>query len=89
MKTTVVLCLSTIAALAPLAAFAQADDAKYCTALSDKYNTYVLSSDGKSHNTAPSNIADAMSKCSTDAKAAIPVLEKALKDSKVSLPSRS
>jgi hypothetical protein len=72
----------------PLAASAQSNDSKYCSALSDNYNTYVLASGGRSHNTASPDIANAMSKCSSNAAAAIPVLEKALNDAKVSLPPR-
>jgi hypothetical protein len=72
----------------PFAAQAQSNDSRYCTALGDKYNTYVLSSGGKSHNTASPDIANAISKCSSNSASAIPVLEKALNDAKVSLPSR-
>ena len=71
----------------PLAASAQSNDSKYCSALGDKYNTYVLASSGKSHNTASPDIANAISKCSSEPATAIPVLEKALNDAKVSLPS--
>jgi hypothetical protein len=73
----------------PFAASAQSKDSKYCSALGDKYNTYVLSSGGKSHNTTPPDIANAISKCSSDSASAIPVLEKALNAAKVSLPARS
>lgn len=73
----------------PFAASAQSNDSKYCTALGDKYNTYVLASSGKSHNTASPDIANAISKCASDPATAIPVLEKALNDAKVSLPARS
>ncbi|MBS0220111.1 MAG: hypothetical protein JSR91_05145 [Proteobacteria bacterium] len=89
MKSTVVLLCSMLAVLGPSAAFAQSADAKYCDALSHQYNKYVLASEGKSHNTAPSNVSAAMGKCSTDAKTAIPILEKALQDAKVSLPPRT
>jgi hypothetical protein len=81
--------MTACAALAlPLAASAQSADTKYCSALSDNYNTYVLASGGRSHNTASPDVANAMSKCSSNAAAAIPVLEKALNDAKVSLPPR-
>jgi len=76
-------------AVLPFAAFAQSNDSAYCTALGDKYNTYVLSSGGRSHNTAPPDVATAISKCSSDPASAIPVLEKTLNNAKVSLPARS
>lgn len=89
MKTVTRTLLALACVALPFAASAQSNDSKYCSALGDKYNTYVLSSGGKSHNTAPPDVANALSKCSSDAAGAIPVLEKALNDAKVSLPSRS
>jgi hypothetical protein len=88
MKTFTKTLLAFACVVLPFAASAQSNDSKYCTALSDKYNTYVLASGGRSHNTASPDIANAISRCSSDAAAAIPVLEKALGDAKVSLPSR-
>ena len=69
--------------LLPLAASAQSNDAKYCAALTDSYKNYVGPSDAQ-HKGAQRNakIGEAMDKCD------IPVLEKALKDAKVDLPSR-
>ena len=72
----------------PAAAWAQSNDSKYCAALGDRYNTYVLGAGGRSHNTASPEIANAISRCSSDAAAAIPVLEKALNDAKAGLPPR-
>ena len=77
-----------VAAALPTVAGAQSADAKYCSALSDKYQTYAQDNGGKSHNAPPAEVASAMSKCSTDAASAIPVLEGALKAAKVSLPAR-
>jgi hypothetical protein len=89
MKIKVAFCAAGLSLALPFAAFAQSGDAKYCAALSDKYTTYAQSSGGKSHNTPPADIANAMSKCSTNASASIPVLEKALNDAKVTLPAHS
>jgi hypothetical protein len=89
---TLTMCLVTAAALAmPVAAFAQssAADAKYCGLLSHEYQKYVSSDQDKRPHAAPANVTDAMSKCPTDATSAIPVLEKALTDQKITLPSRN
>lgn len=77
-------------ALAPVVAAAQSNDAKYCSALTDKYNTYVLTKGSRgAKQSPPANIAAAMTKCSTaDVGSAIPVLEKALQDAKIDLPAR-
>jgi hypothetical protein len=76
--------------VAPSLAPAQSLDVKYCAALSDSYNQYVLSSEGGRNNrSAPANIAAAMAKCSSDPTSAIPILEKVLTDQKVPLPSRN
>ena len=87
----IVIALSGVALLASSSgAFAQSNDATYCTALTDTYNKYVLTSGSRGARQTPTaDIAAAMSKCSTsDAGAAIPVLENALKAAKVDLPSR-
>ena len=82
MKTTVTLIFFASIAL-PFAAFAQSADAKYCEALSVEYRK--LNTDAS---TGPQ--ADAMAQCKAGNTAAgIPVLEKALKDGKVTLPSRN
>jgi len=77
-------------ALTPVVAVAQSSDATYCSALSNKYNTYVLTRGSRgAKQTPPADIANAMSKCqSSDVTSAIPVLEKALEDAKIDLPSR-
>jgi hypothetical protein len=82
------LSLFVVAAALPTVASAQSADAKYCSALSDKYQTYAQDNGGKSHNAPPAEVAAAMSKCSTDSASAIPVLEGALKAAKVTLPAR-
>jgi hypothetical protein len=66
----------------PIAAFA--DDASYCKALSDTYRKEV----GSSSSTA-AGVPEAMTGCTTNPAISIPVLEKALKDNKVTLPKRA
>jgi hypothetical protein len=57
-------------------------DEKYCQALGSSYREY---------NNAATNAeaAAAMAQCNTNSAAAIPVLEKHLKEAKVALPSRN
>ena len=70
------------AVVLPFAAFAQSADAKYCEALSVEYRKLNTASDSGA-------AADAMANCKAGNTAAgIPVLEKALKDQKVTLPPR-
>lgn len=68
----------------PFAAFAQTSDADYCNKLSATYRSVVMS-----NATPDAAVPEAMSKCSSDPASAIPILEKALKDNKVTLPSRT
>jgi len=89
MKSRSVLMIAAIALAFPVAAFAQSGDSKYCAALSQEYTKYAQSSEGKSHNAPPADVGTAMSKCNSDAASAIPVLEKALKDAKITLPPRT
>jgi hypothetical protein len=75
-------CLLASVAFAPLAAFAQSSDATYCQALSKLYREVNKA-------TASATAAEAMNQCSQGNTAAgIPVLEKELRDAKVSLPAR-
>ena len=69
----------------PFAASAQsASDVAYCNKLSATYRSTVASTA-----TPDATVPEAMSKCSSSPATSIPVLEKALKDNKVTLPSRS
>ena len=68
----------------PVTAFAQMSDTDYCNALSKLYRETVSSSA-----TPDATIPEAMSKCATSPAGSIPVLEKALKDNKVTLPKRT
>jgi hypothetical protein len=72
-----------IAMLLSPGAFAQSSDVDYCNKLSQAYRASIAP------NTTPSAaVPEAMSKCATDPKGSIPVLEKALTDGKVTLPKR-
>jgi hypothetical protein len=67
----------------PFAAFAQSSDVDYCNKLSATYRSGAMS-----NSTPQAQIPEAMSKCATSPATSIPVLEKALKDNKMTLPSR-
>jgi hypothetical protein len=71
-------------------ASAQSVDTAYCSALASKYQRYVGDNDAQRR----SQIRDArfdaaVAQCQSNSAAAIPVLEKALKDAKVDLPLRN
>jgi hypothetical protein len=81
MKTFAIFLLATTV-LAPLAAVAQSADAKYCQALAETYRKIGVANTDAA-------IPEAINQCNQGNTAAgIPVLEKALKDNKVSLPPR-
>ncbi len=81
MKTVTICMLATMAFL-PLAAFGQSADAKYCQALAKSYREIGVANTDAA-------IPEAINQCNQGNTAAgIPVLEKALKDAKVSLPPR-
>ncbi|MBN9485870.1 MAG: hypothetical protein J0H44_01535 [Alphaproteobacteria bacterium] len=65
----------------PVAAFA--DDASYCYQLGQTYRRVVGSN---SFTGGP--VPEAIEGCKTDPKSSIPILEKALRDNKVTLPKR-
>jgi hypothetical protein len=83
MKTTLTYIVVCASFALPFAAMAAMTDAQYCDALSEAYRKF--------NTQATSGVeADAMAQCKTgNSAAAIPVLEKALKDGKVTLPSRN
>jgi hypothetical protein len=72
----------------PGAVMAQSADSKYCTALSDKYDTYIDTQGDKGGRPSPPDVVRAMEKCKSDPAAAIPVLEKSLKAARLDLPPR-
>jgi hypothetical protein len=70
-------------ALAPVVAFGQSSDAQYCQALADLYRKV-------NKNNYEANVPTAIAECNKGNTAAgIPVLEKALTDAKVTLPTRN
>jgi hypothetical protein len=78
--TTFTICASLVM---PFAALAQSADAKYCAALSAEYRKLNPAQSSGTE-------ADAMAKCAAgDTATGIPILEKALKDAKVTLPPRN
>ena len=74
----------------PAAALAQSPDTAYCQTLSATYDKYV-NNPNMGRATAPplAAVTRAQSQCGKDPAAAIPVLEKALRDARISLPPRS
>jgi hypothetical protein len=83
MKAVIAIAISAGIAL-PFGALAQSADADYCNKLSATYRSIVMG-----NSTPDATVPEAMSKCSNDPATAIPILEKALKDNKVTLPSRT
>jgi hypothetical protein len=74
----------------PLSATAQQGDPAYCSALAQQYHRYVGdSSSSRRSQQRDVNVDTAITQCPSNSVAAIPVLEKALKDAKVDLPPRT
>ncbi len=70
------------------AASAQSKDSAYCTELSHSYTKYVADpNSSRAPTQAPADVSTAQSKCASDPGSAIPVLEKALTDQKITLPA--
>jgi hypothetical protein len=76
--------------LLPAASWAQQNDAAYCSALAQKYQKYAGDNEAQHRGQQRDATVDvAVTQCATKPAQAIPVLEKALTDAKVSLPPRS
>ncbi|MBV8189981.1 MAG: hypothetical protein JO339_22245 [Alphaproteobacteria bacterium] len=75
----------------PGAAFAQSGDVAYCNALSQTYQKYVATAETGHNPQLPSvDVENAIAECQAGkTAAAIPVLEKKLRDAKVDLPART
>ena len=74
----------------PVMASAQSNDAKYCSALSDRYSQYLNMNSKRGAQPQSLDAQVAVEKCKAgDTTASIPVLEKALKDAKLDLPPRT
>jgi hypothetical protein len=72
----------------PAVVLAQSADSKYCSVLADKYDAYLETAGDKGGRSTPVEIVKAMESCKSDPAPAIPVLEKALKAARFSLPPR-
>ena len=82
--------ISALALSLPFAVAAQSSDAKYCSDLSDRYERYLGQSLDRSPQPQSLDAKIAVGKCGAGETAStIPVLEKALRNGKIELPSRS
>jgi hypothetical protein len=79
-----------VAAALPLGASAQANDAAYCKTLSDLYERYVSNmGTGRSRGVTTIDGSLAVEQCkSGNTAAAIPVLERKLRDARIDVPAR-
>jgi hypothetical protein len=68
--------------------FAQSNDAKYCAELVEKYEQYVSEGAEKGASQSPLEVEIAKGKCRSNPASSIPVMEKALKNARISLPPR-
>ena len=68
--------------------FAQSDDAKYCAELVEKYEQYASEGADKGASQSPLEVEIAKGKCRSNPASSIPVMEKALKNARISLPPR-
>ena len=81
---------TTFAVLVVSPAFGQQSDTSNCSALADKYQRYVGNTAAQHRGQQRDATIDAaIAGCTSKSAASIPVLEKALKDAKVDLPTRS
>jgi len=78
-----------VAAALPAAALAQSADTTYCRALGATYDKYVNNPSNARGKPPVAEVGRAQSQCDDNPAAAIPVLEKALRDARISLPPRS
>ena len=74
--------------IVPGVVLAQSADTKYCDALADKYDTYLETAGDMGGRPTPIEVVKAIESCKSNPAPAIPVLEKALKASRLSLPPR-
>jgi hypothetical protein len=88
MKAMTALLLFVVVLLLPVLTVAQSNDAAYCAALSEKFDSYLDTAGDKGGRATPTDVVMAQGKCKSDPASAIPVLEKALKAARLSLPPR-
>jgi len=74
--------------LLPLSAFAETSDVAYCHALATRYREFYVTDGGHYRDNGPIDGNIAAEQCSAGNLSGIPVLEKKLRDAKVTLPSR-
>ena len=75
-------------ALSPLAVSAQSNDAAYCKALVQKYETYIgTMSANRTPESADARMA--VNQCNASNPAGIPVLEQKLRNARIDLPPRT
>jgi hypothetical protein len=86
-KTIKILTICAGAAL-PVCAGAQQGDAAYCSTLAQTYEHYVGNASAHRSQQRNATVDVAITQCRTNSAAAIPVIEKALKDARVDLPPR-
>ncbi|HTR87673.1 MAG TPA: hypothetical protein VMI56_24545 [Reyranella sp.] len=75
-------------ALLPLAAAAETPDSVYCKALASEYQKYYVKTSGHMIQPGPIDGNIASDQCMAGNTAGIPVLERYLRDAKVTLPPR-
>ncbi len=89
MKTAIKLLIAGSALALPLAVSAQSNDAAYCAALTQQYQTYLLKLGSHNYNPGTVDGSVAVEQCKTgNTSAGIPVLERKLRDAKIELPAR-
>jgi hypothetical protein len=74
--------------LLPVVTAAQGNDSAYCAALAEKFDSYLDTAGDKGGRATSPDVIVAQGKCKSDPASAIPVLEKALKAARLSLPPR-
>jgi hypothetical protein len=73
----------------PVSAGAAESDAAYCAALAQKYQRYVSAGESSRRGQQPdANVETAIGRCRSDSASAIPVLEQALRNARIDLPTR-
>ncbi len=72
----------------PVAASAQSSDVEYCKALVAKYEQYLDMDSKRGQQPLSLDVRTGVEKCKAGDPAGIPVIEKALRDAKFSLPPR-
>ncbi|HEY6719181.1 MAG TPA: hypothetical protein VI232_22765 [Reyranella sp.] len=88
MKTQIATSIAGLSLAMALPVFAQSADAKYCADLKDKFEQYISDGNEKGSVATSLDVEIAKGKCRSDPASAIPVFEKALKNARITLPSR-